>query len=266
MKSGIYPLVGLVLLTGSLSFAGNLKVPEIPEGEVRVFNSYYATKRDRPNMDNLLMRAVAAFAPESYTGEVHWQGEGKGRQLIYSREAKLNNKATTDLTFIFDTHPDFRLRSYQCVVLSPDGTKLREEYYDYTEPSLRYPDDTFQVFVGDMVLRSSYLEVGVRLPWNVWLSPFNTFPFHYKVIGEEEITVPAGTFDCFKVEGRLVPEGLTDLTGIILSKIVGKYYFWVEKGGSHGVVRIRWPLSSGIVPGVRTRYQTQDLIEVHKGK
>lgn len=266
MKFGVYPLVGLVLLTGSLSFAGTLKVPEIPEGEVRVFNSYYATKRDRPNMDNLLMRAAAAFAPESYTGEVRWQGEGEGRQLVYTRKAKLNNEATADLTFIFDTCPDFKQRSYQSVVLAPDGTKLREEYYDFTDPDLRYPDDTFQVFVGNMVLRSSYLEVGVRLPWNIWLSPFNTFPFHFKVIGEEEITVPAGTFECYKVEGRLVPEGLTDMTGIILSKIIGKYYFWVEKDGSHGVVRIRWPLSSGIVPGVRTRYQTQDLIEVRGEK
>ncbi len=266
MKYGVYPLAGLVLLMGSLSFAGDLKVPAIPDGEVRVFKSYYATKRDRPNMKSWLMRAAVAFAPESYTGEIRWQGEGEGRQFVYTRKAKLNNESTADLTFVFDTSPDFRLRSFRNVVLAPDGTKLRDVYYDYTEPSLRYPDKTFQVFVGDMVLRSSDLAVGVRLPWNVWLSPFNVFPFRFRVTGEETITVPAGTFECYKVMGRLVPEGLTDITGIILSKIIGKYYFWVEKGGSHGVVRVRWPLSSGIVPGMRTKYQTQDLIEVREGK
>ena len=266
MKYRIYLITALVLLMGSLSFAGDLKVPAIPDGEVRVFKSYYATKRDRPNLKNLLIRAVIAFAPKSYSGEMRWEGEGEGRQLTYIRKAKLNNGAAANLTFIFDTSPEFRLHSYQSVVHAPDGTKLRDEYYDFTEPSLRYPDRTFQMFVGNMVLRSSELAVGVRIPWNVWLSPFGIYPFWYKVVGEETITVPAGTFECYKITGRLVPEGLADITGIILSKVIGKYYFWVEKGGSHGVIRIRWPISSGIVPGMRTRYQTQDLIEVRVGK
>ncbi len=266
MKYRVCPVVGLFLLMGNLSFAGDLKVPAIPDGEVRVFKSYYATKRDRPNLKKLLMRAVIAFSPGSYTGEMRWEGEGEGRQLLYTRRAKLNNGATANLTFVFDTSPEFRLHSYRSVIHAPDGTKLKDEYYDFTEPSLRYPERTFQMFVGNMVLRSSDLAVGVRLPWNVWLTPANVFPFRYRVIGEETITVPAGTFECYKIVGRLVPEGLTDLTGIILSKIIGKYYFWVEKGGSHGFVRLRWPLSSGILPGMRTRYQTQDLIEVREGK
>jgi len=266
MKSEGSLVICLILLMSSLSFAGDLKVPEIPDGEVRVFKSYYAAKRDRPNLKNLLVRAVVAFAPESYAGKVRWEGEGEGRKLVYTRTAKLNNEATTQLTFIFDTSPEFRLHSYRDVVHAPDGTKLRDAYYDFTEPSLRYPDRTFQTFVGNMVLRSKELAVGLRIPWNVWLSPFAVYPFWFKVVGEETITVPAGTFECYKVVGRLVPEGLADINGIILSKAIGKYYFWVEKGGSHGFVRIRWPISSGIVPGMRSRYQTQDLIEVREGK
>ena len=266
MKPVVYPVCGMVFLISSLSFAGDLKAPEIPDGEIRVFKSYYATKRDQPDMKNLLMQALLPFTPENYTGEIRWEGEGEKRQIIYERDAKLINGATARLTFNFDTSPDFRLRDFRNIIHAPDGTKLRDSYYDFTEPSLKYPDRTFSIYVGNMLIRSVDLAVGVRIPWNVWLSPTAVYPFRFTVVGEETITVPAGTFECYKIEGHLVPEGLTDITGIILSKALGKYYFWVEKGGSHGFVRLRWPLSSGLVPGLRTRYQTQDLVEIRGGE
>lgn len=50
-------------------------------------------------------------------------------------------------------------------------------------------------------------------------SPLNTFVMYLQEIKREEVTVPAGTFDCFKLE-----MGVGGMAGIFAAKY--RYYFW----------------------------------------
>lgn len=257
--------LGLALAFSCPAFAEDLKAPKIPDGEIRVFKSYFATENDRPDMDDPMVKALISFSPSGYTSEVRWKGEGDDRVLVFNRVAKLMNGAEARYVFTFDTKPKFRLKSCKNTMLAPDGTKLEDSYYDFTNPALRYPDRTFHMVVGNMVIQGSELHVGKVIPFTVWLGPTMVFPFQFEVVGEETITTEAGTFECYKVEGNIVTSGLMDITGMILKLSLGSYQFWVEKGGSQGFVRLRWPMSSGLFPGSH-KYQTQDLVEIRQGK
>lgn len=52
---------------------------------------------------------------------------------------------------------------------------------------------------------------------------------YIKIVDNERITVPAGTFDCYKLEG-----GISGLIGKILGK---KFFFWVEKTYPYRVIK-----------------------------
>lgn len=265
MKHLIRAAIIPALVFGLSAGAGGFKAPDIPGGEVRVYKTYYATEDDRPQEGDPLTKDLAKFTPVTYTGEVDWEGGGKGRKLVYTRTSQLANGGINTMKVLFETEPELKMISCENLIEAPDGTRLAEEYYDLTNPILRYPEDTFHVMVGNMVLRGSDLSVGKQVTFNVWLSSTMIYPFRYEVIDEETITTEAGVFDCYKVEGTLVPQSLTDITGILIGMATGKYYFWVEKGGSHGFVRLLWPISSGLIPG-RYKYQTQDLVEIRQGK
>lgn len=52
---------------------------------------------------------------------------------------------------------------------------------------------------------------------------------YVKILGNEKITVPAGTFDCYKLKG-----GISGLIG----KVFGKdFFFWVEKAHPYRVIK-----------------------------
>jgi hypothetical protein len=261
MRYSVNSILGIAILSLSSALAQPMQPPEIPEGEIRVFKSFYARESDQPDLADPIMKAIVDFTPVWYSGQVNWQGAGDERRLILTRKSRLQNGARTEAVFTFDTHPVFRLVNYTNVTYAPDGTKVADEFYNFTNPALRYPPDTFHVIVGNLIIRASELWLEREIEFTVWLTSTMVYPFRYKVVGEEIITTPAGTFDCYKIEGGLVSEGLTDITGIVINLATGRYYFWVEKGGTHGFVKLRWPISSGVIPG-RTRYQTQELIEI----
>ncbi len=263
LKRILLPGLCIALLQAVPCLSDSFKAPAIPDGEVRVFNAYYSDPGDEPAEDDPIMKAIGEFTPVSYSGETRWQGQGNDRRLIYTRAARLKNGARTETVFNFETAPRFMLKEFTNVMWAPDGKKVADEYYDFTSPLLRYPEDTFHVVVGNMVLRGSDLAVGTEINFTVWLTSTMVYPFRYRVVGEDTITTPAGTFDCYRLEGELYSESLTDITGILINLATGKYTFWVEKQGAHGFVRLLWPVSSGVIPG-RTRYQTQDLIEIRR--
>ena len=147
--------------------------------------------------------------------------------------------------------------------IAPDGTVIRERDLQHTDPSFGYPDNTFHVMTVHWAIRAMDLKPkNVVRVW-VWLDFTVVYPLIISVEGEERIKVDAGEFDCWRVEVQLDKKGINDLMGAIIARSQSRYIFWIEKGGTHGVVRLSWPISSGLL-GRSARYQTQDLVRVTK--
>ncbi len=58
--------------------------------------------------------------------------------------------------------------------------------------------------------------------WKMWKS-------YVKLLGEEKVTVPAGTFDCYKLE--------VAASGGLIRRFTSEYYFWFTKEPPHRFVR-----------------------------
>jgi hypothetical protein len=264
MKYAILIFALFFLVAGISSRAGDFTVPEIPDGEVRIYKGYYAREKDRPDEDDPLTKDLRKFMAVKYTVTTRWEGKGDGRRLVMTRKQSLANGSKNDMTFTFNTSPKFRLESYESQLFAPDGTKVSDEYFNFTSPALKNPEDVFNNIIGHMAIHGRELSVGKQIRYNIWVSPTMVYPGTHKVVGEETITTPAGTFECYKLESEAVSEGLTDLMGIVIGLAGGKTYIWVEKGGSHGLVRVQYPVSLGFIQSL-TKYRTEELIDLHKG-
>jgi len=265
MKQAILFIAALFLVVGASSPAADLSVPEIPDGEVRVYKSYYKREKDRPAKDAPLSKYTSKLEMATYTIETRWEGEGAGRRLVRTRKTTLLNGGRDEMTFTFATTPKFRAESFNISLFGPDGKKINEEYHKFTNPVLKYPEDVHHIIVCDMVLRGVDLKVGKEIHYNAWITTNKVFPCKYTVVGEETIATPAGTFECYKLEGAMVSADFSDLAGILYSMAVKKIYFWVEKGGSHGLVRMRIPTGISVIQRF-TKYRTEELIEFDRGK
>jgi hypothetical protein len=58
--------------------------------------------------------------------------------------------------------------------------------------------------------------------WKMWKS-------YVKLLGEEKVTVPAGTFDCYKLE--------VAASGGLIRRFTSEYYFWFTKEPPHRFVK-----------------------------
>ncbi|MBD3183824.1 hypothetical protein GF312_16185 [Candidatus Poribacteria bacterium] len=58
--------------------------------------------------------------------------------------------------------------------------------------------------------------------WKMWGA-------YAKVVAEEKVTVPAGTFDCYKLE--------VGASGGIIGRLTSEYYFWYEKTAPYRFIR-----------------------------
>jgi hypothetical protein len=61
-----------------------------------------------------------------------------------------------------------------------------------------------------------------RWAWKMWKS-------YARLLGEEEVTVPAGTFDCYKLE--------VGASGGLIRRFTSEYYFWYTKEPPHYFVK-----------------------------
>lgn len=259
MKYAIHLFTVLFFFAGVSSRAGEFSLPDIPDGEIRSYKGFTQDEKDRSDEDGKLLEELA-----TYTDEIHWEGQGDGRRMVLTRKSSFKKGSRVE-KFTFVTSPEFRLKSFENQRFAPDGRKITEEFFNFTNPLLQYPADVLPISAWSIAVRCNELWVGKEIFYNLWVSSTSVYTARFRVLGEETITTPAGTFECYKLSGELVAKDLSDLIGVLISLVVGKVYFWVEKDAAHGFVRIRIPISIALIPGT-ARYRTEELVEFHPGK
>ncbi|GEM_PF-3229405 len=256
-------LIVFAAAVASVSFAGNepFRVPDIPQDETRYYKSYYPTPKDEPNAKFNAQRALHEESPRLYNERIHWEGQGNNRIMTIYREENCFNKNIVKSEFVLQTGARLTMLRAHRKWFAPDGTLIRERDIEFNDPSCGYPDGTFHMLLVHMLISAMDLKPKSEARFHVWLTATVVYPMTLTVEGEERIKVEAGEFDCWRVTGKLDKMGLDDLTGMIIAGTVGQYTFWVEKGGTHGLVRLTWPLTSGAL-GQTPKFQVQDLVKV----
>ncbi|MGQ9629085.1 MAG: DUF3108 domain-containing protein [bacterium] len=98
---------------------------------------------------------------------------------------------------------------------------------------LGIPDDTYEA--GDYLMRGFPFGVKSEVRFNAVTPLPMVLPMYAEVLGEEEITVPAGRFPSYKVEMGM---------GGIIGLIAPKHHCWFYKGKPHILIRCvgpEWP-------------------------
>jgi len=128
-------------------------------------------------------------------------------------------------------------------VISRSGQTVRESWTDFRDPMFDYPADLCHIYTIAEAVRALPLQVGGRHDIHLLLNE-DSMPWHMFVLveAEETVTVPAGTFACYRLS--LEPDfrqimGKWSWASSLIKPFVPDYYFWVEKAGTHVMVQFQ---------------------------
>lgn len=223
----------LIALLCNAAFGGALSDPCVPDGEQIVWQ---VTRRDK----------------EPTFSTVTWRVKDRGIKLVYeiiedSGDRKQGEYCIgkSDLRLVWVYVCEYTEKGKSEVTIFADSVKDDRQYlvHDYRNKRKekkieQYPDGYNGVILvfslrGFPFGRQEEVELritpafypGIPLwAWKMWKS-------YARSLGEERVTVPAGTFDCYKLE-------VAASSGII-KRFTSRYYFWYTKEPPHHFVKFQ---------------------------
>lgn len=195
--------------------------------------------------------------------EIHlYPGEWEGQSVVrYDKEDRLVDGAKVSWSFILD-HQRLSLLRLERKVLNSSGRLTSHTWHDYREVGFSPQVDLCYMYTIPVWLMAQEMKIGARYEFQILLAPDGSpLPMSAKVTGQETITVPAGTFPCWKVV--LEPDlkkilGRWSWVSPIISPWVPDYHFWLKQIPPHFQVRFQGRFGPvGAAP-----LQTYDLLRL----
>ncbi len=198
--------------------------------------------------------------------EMHIVGveEAAGRPVYHFR-SRVRSTRSIDLIYkvrdVVESWIDVQgLYSHRFEKRMREGSYSSQKFFDYNHqtgwvtvsnengpkglyPLLPYSHDIISALYW---VRTQDLEAGKDLVLQLFDSG-EQYPLVVKVYGREEITVPAGTFDCWKVEPKIASEGLF--------KMAGRLWVWISADERRIPVRMSSKIPVGTVDGNLVEYR-----------
>jgi len=210
--------------------------PELALGSHRVYKiSYDETKEASKNKleegRDRTIEADICLTREVIDGDTYY---------VLTRQEK--NKAGDIIiwTFLMD-HKKMSLYRVRKKIISRTGKVVREAWIDYRDPMYGYPDNLAHIYTISNVMQSYDLQVGRTDDFHLLVSldmkPWRMFA---NIEDIETITVPAGTFRCYRVS---IEPDYKDILGDwawgarIFKGLVPDSYFWIETAAPHCLVK-----------------------------
>lgn len=238
MRGILFKSLLITLLAVGVAFAKPFKVPKLPSKEVRKMKVSMEPPDALIKTKAFSAKLLLLEAPKTMTVTLEKGIEGGKAIYTLTNESRLNNGAKSVMTFTFLAEGNLRLRHSYLEIKSPNGKLMRKEFIDYTNPQFRYPKDMLHPMMIDVAFRSMDYTSGKKYSFDLWLTSFNVLTMDIKIKGKEKVKVPAGEFDCYKIE--MLPN-LEALLGKTLNRLVKpfvpKFRFWVNSKGNHQLVK-----------------------------
>lgn len=236
----------VLALATAIAQEGNVyKYPSIPDGETRKLkvryedpkfsDAYFASK---PINQRVLHEEAAA----SIETLARLKGEGKNRQLVYTRSEILHNRVTSVWDLTFAPGENLILTSIEHKAKTATGKLVEQEFWDLSDPVFRYPSDTYHAYALEVFFRSLPLKTGHKTSFHLWLAPKSVMRMWVTVEKVETLKLPAGDIECYCLQMTPNLEDFLGKPGKIIQPLVPKYTFWLATKGSHPMVKYRGPL------------------------
>lgn len=249
--------LGLPLTSGAIQF----KDPGAEKGEKLTYEVSYDNiqKFEKSNLSASI--GVGEF-PVRFTVKVDKIKSG-GKDIIkVTRDEVLYNKNRAENIYIIEVKDKgaLRLIEHRKKVRDKRNVVIRDYITRFDDPSLRYPSDTIHPTLTPFILRGAVFKKGTQYKYTTWMNEVNLLKMIVNVKGRETIKVPAGTFECIKIEVK------PDVSSIIGNKafakvvkpFIPKLIFWFDTGPGHKMIKFK---GTAIGPGSPKSVHTLVSIE-----
>jgi len=154
--------------------------------------------------------------------------------------------------------------SFRASDSNPAGRTIRAMHANFDDEALSYPDDTYPIFSAMTAIRGLDFSPGARKAVHLWIAPTEIYRIWLEVEEKETIKVPAGTFECYRVELKpdirsIMPIG--DFLASLIQPFIPTYHFWYSAERSHPLVRFE-----GSLGGAGASNTVVELKEIEWGK
>jgi len=252
MKKVIFTLAFLIIVIGQAQ-ADMFDMKDIPEKEILTYRFLYkGIDLARPNLKPFNTRYMAAEAAVGAEYVLQRVSDDQGEHLEVIVSVLSQNKYTIRHYFKFKPGPKMNVSYYEKTVLLPSGKKIRTEAYDLSESIPAFPNEIAHPLILPIFFRGLDFVSGKSRDFYLWLNPMLIMAMKVVVKGEEDVTVPAGTIRCYRLE--MEPDMVDfggDVIGRVLKPFVPKYTFWLDKKAPHSLVKYRGPfgqINSAVAP------------------
>jgi len=238
--------------------AGEFRPPKIPEGETCEYRVY-----ERAENEN---QSESFVAPREEVQEVHqiittFAGDGQEYYRFFRAE-RLSGGHLNYYTYIFRISQPFRFVAFSKKVESTTGRIVHDEITYFDDPGRPFSEDLNHFYSIPMTIRGMDFPAHEKNDLKIWFSShFTPWKMDVTVKGKDRVTVPAGTFSCWRVE--VTP----DLKAImqrwywiarILKAWIPSYGYWFSQEAPHLLVKFEGRFGPvGFSP-----VQVQELVSV----
>ena len=245
----------LIVLSSAQATTAEVNIPD--RGELTYQVVTLEQGADWMNLSNEVSNVVESKA------HVYLSERDEKPVYIFEKDDQLRDGDRILWTFVLDTK-DLSMMRLEKKVTSRSGRVVAENWRDFQDPMYDFPKDSSLCYIYTIPIwfMSRDLKEGSRHDFNLLLSPEGmSIHMFAEVKGVETITMPAGTFECFRV---ILEPDLEKILGRwswakpIINPFVPDYDFWVQKTPPHFQVRFEGKFG----PVGASPTQAYELIEV----
>jgi len=150
-----------------------------------------------------------------------------GTTRLYALELRKQGKA-------------FRWQAMWVAHKNKAGAVIRREYNQVSHPAFAYPPEVITPQGMWLTLRDLQYAVGAKSTSFIFMNPTLMANVTVLVSARETVRVPAGAFDCWKIE--VTPnasEYFGSVVGSLIQRFVPRYTVWIETAPSRRIVKYR---------------------------
>lgn len=177
----------------------------------------------------------ARYKPVEWTQKIQFTQDG----LIWSRSEKHIGGGKEVTVAAIRGESQVRVLSWMSTLFSPAGKQESRLDVDFTDPSLKFPEDMYPGLLFPFLLRGADLEsIGVVHEARIWWGPKSVSKASWVVTGKEKITVPAGSFECYVIEETVLIDG-KGFVSYALQRLMPNFYLYLTVEPPHYMVKFK---------------------------
>ena len=169
--------------------------PDIPHGQRLVYKFTTTYK------STLFLREIKER--EEVDESIHliecYEDGGKRYYRINDTGTRINGYKFSHVT-VLERGEHLTPVSFRASDTNPSGMAIRAMHAHFDDEALSYPKDTYPIFSAMTAIRGLDFTPGAKTAVHLWITPTEIFRIWLEAEEKETIEVPAGTFECYKVE------------------------------------------------------------------